>query len=95
MNFNFYRNSNKHKSLCGGLLSIVFLIGLVYFGLTKFVHMINLDNITNGSNIQEVNPMKLSIPDLSQHFMFFIIPVYQGNYAKNKTFEGWQNKWEV
>ena len=57
--------------------------------------MINLDNITNESNIQEVNPIKLSIPDLSQHFMFFIIPVYQSNYAKNEIFEGWQNKWEV
>ena len=30
-NFNFFKNSNKHKSLFGGVLSIVFLIGASYF----------------------------------------------------------------
>ena len=64
MNFNFSRNSNKHKSFCGGLLSILFVISLIYFGLTKFFQMINRDNTTNGSNVEAVNPLNLYIPDL-------------------------------
>ena len=46
VNFNFSKDSNKHKSFCGGFLSIIFVIGLLFFGLTKFVQMINYDNIT-------------------------------------------------
>ncbi len=65
VNFNFSKDSNKHKSMCGGLLSIVFVISLLFFGLTKFVQMINYDNITNGSYVQEVDPLKINIPDLS------------------------------
>ena len=37
VNLNFSKDSNKHKSLCGGFLSIVFVISLLFFGLTKFI----------------------------------------------------------
>jgi len=57
-------DSNKHKNLCGGLLSIVTVIVLIYFGLTNFVQMINRENTENSSTDQEVDPLELNIPDL-------------------------------
>ena len=57
--FNFFRNSNNHKSWCGGLLSIVSVIGAIYFGSTKFFQMIYLDNTANGNIVQEMDPRGL------------------------------------
>ena len=64
VNFNFFKNSNKHKSFCGGLFSLIFLISLIYFGFTKFVQMIRLDNTLNSSSVYEVDPHEIYIPDL-------------------------------
>ena len=35
VSFNFLRNTNKNKRFCGGLLSIVSLIGGIYFASYK------------------------------------------------------------
>ena len=64
VNFNFLRNSNKHKSWCGGLISIVSIIGAIYFGLTKFFQMIDLNDPANGSSVKEINPRELYVHDL-------------------------------
>ena len=40
VNFNFFKNSNKHKSFCGGILSIVLLVCAVGFAGFKGLQMI-------------------------------------------------------
>ena len=52
VNLNFLKSSNKHKSLCGGILSIISLICLVVFISIKGVQMIKRENTTNGSSIE-------------------------------------------
>jgi len=51
INFHFLENSNKHKSICGGFLSIVSVISIIYFGFSKFILVINRENTSNGSNV--------------------------------------------
>ena len=51
VSFNFTRNSNKHKSWFGGLLTIVTLIGAIYFGSTQFFKMINRDEPAHASSV--------------------------------------------
>ena len=43
---------------------IIFLINLIYFGFTKFVQMIRLDNTLNSSSVYEVDPHEIYIQDL-------------------------------
>ena len=64
VNFNFFKNSNKHKSLCGGIISVASLIGAVVFIFIKGTQMIKRDNTANGSSVQEQDPYQLHIPDL-------------------------------
>ena len=63
VSFNFFKNSNKHKSWCGGLISIVSIIGAIFFGSTKFFKMIYLDDIVNGSIVKEIDSRGLYISD--------------------------------
>ena len=56
VNLNFSKNSNKHKSLWGGILSIISFVGAVLFISIKGVQMIKRENTANGSSLQPVDP---------------------------------------
>ena len=56
VNFNFFGNSNKPRSCCGGILTILFLIAAIAFGSFRGIQMIKRDNISNGSNLRLVDP---------------------------------------
>ena len=64
ISFKFFRNSNNHKSWCGGLLSMISVIAAIYFGSTKVFKMIYLDDTENRSSVQEIDPRGLYVPDL-------------------------------
>jgi len=64
VNFNYFNNSNKYKSFCGGLSTILLLIFVAFFAIFKGVLMIKGDNITHDSTSEPVNLRELNIPDL-------------------------------
>ena len=51
VNFRFLKNSNKHKSLFGGILSTVSLMCAVVFIIFKGAQMFKRDNTANGSSV--------------------------------------------
>ena len=57
VNLNYFKNENKHKSLFGGITSILGLIFVIVFLFDKGVFMIKGNSPTNGSNFEPVDPM--------------------------------------
>ena len=51
------KNENKHKSLFGGITSILGLIFVVVFLFVKGVFMIKGNSPTNGSTFEPIDPM--------------------------------------
>jgi len=93
VNFNYFKHENKHKSLFGGITTIIGLIIVVFFLFFKGVSMIKGDNPTNGSSYESVDPKQLYIPDLKQHVMFFINVAWIYNQSNHETHEDWLNYW--
>ena len=64
VNFNYFKNSNKHKSFCGGISTILLIMFVTFFAIFKGVLMIKGDNIKHDSNVESVDIRELFIPDL-------------------------------
>jgi len=72
VNFNYFKDTNTHKNLSGGLFSFFGLAILLFFSIFKSVSMFKGDNPTNTSSSTPSNPEKIIIPDLYQHFMIYV-----------------------
>lgn len=63
VNFNYFKGTNIHKSLCGGIFTIIVVKVVLFFGLFMLISMLIGNKATYSSSLEPADPKTLYIPD--------------------------------